>query len=288
MTNTVLNMLIAVLIVGALFPVAFSVLYSGKNDICFPAPEVMIPIAHADTLYFNTTNHRWYTVSSGYVTNVLYNQTLSDMTSPENFIGAVNSNHVFALDVVGNNVTSFTGRNVTEIGIYVAKRGTMTGNFKIGAFSSASTPVDKSVFGQVNTNTLNVYNESIGNFTLKTASKPTGYVIVAGDIMGIRQSNITATLENHGVHVAIGTESGVYSPNDNSGYQDTNSFIGYIKSSDLTNVYTIIPLTGNSPDQTEQGRIQCMDTFSLMTIIAIVSIIAVIIVLLSVIKGTRE
>ena len=78
-------------------------------------------------------------------------------------------------------------------------------------------------------------------------------------------------------------ENGVFGLDD-----PTSDFATVVYKSTSTNTYTIIPLTGDSPNQTPTGLQQCADTWSIMAIVAIIFMVILILIFLTVARSDRD
>ena len=293
--NNIIEKVFVVIIAGAFIPIAIGVSNESNQSSCYPIPSFLIPVkdAYGWSYYFNTTNHRWYNVTTGYQQFTMYDQRSNDGDGP-----IMNDFDLGDGEIYGIQNSTFTGKNVTQIDVRLARYvdGIQpTGNILIGVFDD-NQGLDypaRQVFATIDVSTLTEY-PVLQNYI---ANYSAGYVMQSGDVIGYKVD----TGLGH-----VGTRSGIVPETDDpfpsvpdiSFYDDNghdgpfihfggpeHNFYGFVKESHSATVYTIIPLTdghssAQSPVQTVAGREQCQTQFNLLGLIIAFVIISIILFLI--------
>ena len=310
--HQIVPILASVIIVGALVPIAFTVMFRSENDTCFPVPSLLIP-AYSDSLYFNTTNHRWYTVTTSYVESMVYDGYADGVSFNQDQV--FNGNPAKGnISYVENLDSNYNGMNFTTITLVAKARisndnGTLTNDtIRMGIFDSTTGALIEQFGNDTNPNDLLIRDNVIhlynftGSYVITNGSAVTVGMYVVYDNSGFVDNSDTWFNYNSYYYTSTNPSakgSGIPAPFLDMNYREyengvfglddpTSDFATVVYKSTSTNTYTIIPLTGDSPNQTTTGIQQCADTWSIMAIVAIIFMVILILIFLTVARSDRD
>jgi len=286
---------IALLIIGALVPVAGSLIGNSVQPTCYPIPSFLIPFekAYAWSYYFNTTNHRWYNASSTNVNEVYYNFTSQDRAV---LIGA-DVDRKFVGQYV-NGSSALVGKTINHFSLFLDTDGTPTGNARVGIFTGINTTegehgtlteveavdFDTSVLHQFDP--VQEYTFDIPSHILQANEAVGIYFVIHSDLRVYYQ--LEAVNHDLGVaYVQFGNEawnSLVFDKSDGP-YDYIDSIIGF---NGTQTTYTLIPLDGSPYSQTQEGRFSCSQGYTILWYIFIIAMIVIILVFLIKVKRDRK
>lgn len=292
--SKIISLFIIILIVGALFPVAFSAVGAVIDSNCYPIPNLLQPIvkeAFAWSYYFNTTNNRWYNHTQVTVND--YNSTVYEFNAefPSGMqLGSLidsGSNGIMAGQVVTIGST-LEGQNITAIQLSLWKRGNNpVGTGVVGIYDYDTGNLIDS-FGSIDVSTLNAFAQT--NYTFVNSEN---YTLTSNDVIGIKYNPVTG--EDNYIELSYASASG-----DNDGkltvwdgvdefpdvFSDTLGKFFSIHYG-TTNGYVLIPLSGNQPNQTPEGRDSCAFTFQNLWLYSSLGLVAVMLIVIRHIKENR-
>ena len=288
-----ISIFIIILIVASLFPVAFTVIAGRIDSTCYPIPSFTVPLfkdAYAWSYYFNTTNNRWYNHTQVTVND--YNSTFYEFNAEfpsGEYVGnlADGANGILAgQKVIGG--STLEGQNITAIQISLWKRlNNPVGTATVGIFNPSNGAMIDS-FGTIDVSTLNSFAQT--NYTFVNSQN---YTLQAGDLVGIKYDP-PSNGDNY-IQVSFASASG-----DNDGVFDI--WTGSAEFPDIfsdglgkffsihygtTDGYTLIPLTGHAPNQTNEGRDSCAFTFENLWLYSTLGLVAVMFILIRHVKENR-
>ena len=263
-----------------------------NNETCFPIPSFVN--VYAWSYYFNTTNHRWYNLTTSSVEIIKYDGYADGISFNQDqvFNGNPAKGDISYVEPLDSN---YNGMNITRIDLVLKARasldnGTLPNDIvRVGIFNSTTGTLIQQFGNDLNPNDFLIRDDSIhlynftGSYVVTNGNAITVGMYVVYDNSGFVDNSDTWFNYNSYYYTSTNPDakgSGFPAPFNDMNYKEfengveslddpTSDFAMKFYASTTTNTYTIIPLTDghSSPQtivQTEEGRQACQNTFKLL------------------------